>query len=203
VISFLTIHGGDRWHIMSDETRNSSAFDSSGDQTAPAQTGAEGAVDPNSEIELLREQLKAKEEEAKNHYERFLRQSADLENFKRRMLREKEEGQRFANEALIKDLLPIVDNLERAISHTGRSGNGESFVEGVEMILKGLLDALGKYGVAQISAVGQPFDPERHEAMAQVESAEYPPNTVLQEHQRGYLLNDRLLRPALVTVVKA
>ena len=188
---------------MSDETRNNSE---PADTTGANETGSAEAVrqcpEPKSEIELLREQLQAKEEEAKNNYDRFLRQTADLENFKKRIMREKEDASRFANEALVKELLPIVDNLERAVSHT-KGGNEGSLVEGVEMILKGLLDALGKHGVVQISAVGQPFDPQLHEAMTQVESADYEPNTVSEEHQKGYLLKDRLLRPSLVTVVKA
>jgi len=188
---------------MSHETRNISE---SADTTATNETdsveNAAPSAEPKSEIELLREQLKAKEEEARNNYDRFLRQTADLENFKKRLMREKEDASRFANEALVKELLPVVDNLERAVSHT-KGGNEGSLVEGVEMILKGLLDALGKHGVVQISAVGQPFDPQLHEAMAQVESAAREPNTVLEEHQKGYLLKDRLLRPSLVTVVKA
>ena len=188
---------------MSDETKNSPE---STDITATNETdfgkASAQSAEPQSEIELLREQLKAKEEEAKNHYDRFLRQTADLDNFKKRASRDREDAIRFANEALVKELLPVVDNLERAVSHAKEGGDGESLVEGVEMILKGLFDALGKHGVVQISANGQPFNPQLHEAMAQVESAGHEPNTVLEEHQKGYLLKDRLLRPSLVTVVK-
>jgi molecular chaperone GrpE len=170
--------------------------------TDAGDTSAESVETP-SEMELLREQLKAKEEEAKNNYDRYIRQSAELENFKKRASRDKEDAVRFANEALVKELLPVVDNLERAISHAKGSGNGESLVEGVQMVLKGLFDAFGKHGVVQISAIGQLFDPQLHEAMAQVEGPSHESNTVVDEHQKGYLLNDRLLRPALVTVVKA
>jgi len=188
---------------MSDETKHNPE---STDATATnendfVKASAQGA-ESQSEIELLREQLKAKEEEAKNNYDRFLRQTADLDNFKKRASRDREDAIRFAHEALVKELLPVVDNLERAVSHAKDGGNGESLVEGVEMILKGLFDALGKHGVVQISAVGQPFNPQLHEAMAQVESPGHEPNTVLAEHQKGYLLKDRLLRPSLVTVVK-
>jgi molecular chaperone GrpE len=156
---------------------------------------------PQSEVEMLRSQLKAKEDEARLNYDRFLRQTAELENFKRRAGREREDASRFANEALVKDLLPVVDNLERAIAH-GKGNDGDSLLEGVEMILKGLMDALGRHGVVQVSSVGRSFDPQLHEAMAHVESAEHRPNTILEEYQKGYLLRDRLLRPALVTVVK-
>jgi molecular chaperone GrpE len=185
---------------MSDDTKNIQEPPDS-DIKEPLEESA-ADVEPPSEAALLREQLKVKEEEAKNNYDRLLRQTAEIENFKKRAIRDKEEAIRYANETLVKELLPIVDNLERALSHARVGGNGESLVEGVEMILKGVFDALGRHGVSQISAVGQPFNPELHEAMAQVESDSGAPNTVLEEHQKGYLLKERLLRPALVTVVK-
>jgi len=161
------------------------------------------AVDPATELATLREQLQAKEKEANENYDRYLRQVAELENFRKRANREKQEAIRFANEALVKDLLPVVDNLERAIAHAKGGGNGKPLVEGVEMVLRGFLDILGKHGVMPIAAVGERFDPEKHEAMAQVESGIYEPNTVVEEHHKGYLLRDRLLRPALVSVAKA
>lgn len=151
----------------------------------------------------LRKQLEAKELEAKNSYERYLRQAAELDNFKKRTARERDEAIRFANEALIKDLLPVVDNLERAVAHASGGGNGNPLVEGVEMVLKGLLDVLMKHGVVQITALGQLFDPSKHEAMAQVESDTHEPNSVVDELHKGYMLRDRLLRPALVSVAKA
>ena len=186
---------------MSDETKNL-AEPSDPDIKETVEDGS-AAIDSLSEAELLRQQLRVKEEEAKNNYERFIRQTAEVENFKKRALRDKEDAIRYANETLVKELLPVIDNLERAIAHAKGSGNGASLTEGVEMILKGLFDALGKYGVSQISAMGQPFDPQLHEAMAQVETDAGEPNTVLEEHQKGYLLKDRLLRPALVTVAKS
>jgi molecular chaperone GrpE len=161
------------------------------------------AVDPAAELAKLREQLQAKEKEANENYDRYLRQVAELENFRKRANREKQEAIRFANEALVKDLLPVVDNLERAVTHAKGGGNGKPLVEGVEMVLRGLFDILGKHGVVPIAAVGERFDPEKHEAMAQIESGTYEPNTVVEEHHKGYLLRDRLLRPALVSVAKA
>jgi molecular chaperone GrpE len=155
------------------------------------------------ELEELREKLDAKEKEAKEHYERYLRQVAEVDNFKKRINREKEDAIRYANENLIKDILPVIDNLERAIAHAQGGGNGKPLVEGVEMVLRGLLDVFGRHGVVQVPAVGEVFDPGKHEAMAQVESSQYEPNTVVDEHHRGYLLRDRLLRPALVTIAKA
>jgi molecular chaperone GrpE len=155
------------------------------------------------DIESMRKQLAEKELEVKTNYDRFLRQVAELENFKKRTARDRDEAIRFANEALIKDLLTVVDNLERAVAHASGGGNGKPIVEGVEMVLKGLLDAMAKHGVTQISAVGQPFDPSKHEAISQVESESHEPNAVVDELHKGYMLHDRLLRPALVSVAKA
>jgi molecular chaperone GrpE len=147
--------------------------------------------------------LEQKEQEAKSNYDRFLRQAAEMENFKKRTVRERDEAIRFANEYLIKDLLPVIDNLERAIVHAQAGDSGKPLVEGVEMVLKGVFDVLTKHGVVQVSAVGQPFDPVKHEAMAQMESDKHLPNTVMEEHHKGYLFHDRLLRPALVSIAKA
>jgi Molecular chaperone GrpE (heat shock protein) len=166
------------------------------------ESSAENVPSTSAEVENLRQALAAKELEAKTNYDRFLRQVADLENFKKRSAREREDISRFANEALIKDLLDVVDNLERAVAHAAGGGNGKPLVEGVEMVLKGLLDVLAKHGVTQISAVGQPFDPSKHEAMAQVESDSHEPNCVVEELHKGYALRDRLLRPARVSVAK-
>ena len=163
---------------------------------------SDGATAQESALVKLRQQLELKDKEARDNYDRFVRQVAELENFKRRALRERDEGIRFAKEDFARDILPIVDNLERAVTHAKGGGNGKPLVEGVELVLKALLDVLGKHGVEQISAVGQPFDPGKHEAMAQVESAQHQPNTVVEEHNKGYTLQDRLLRPALVTVAK-
>ena len=158
----------------------------------------EPAAAVTSAEEGLRQQLQDKSEEASRNYDLFLRVRAETENFKKRMLREKSEALRFASEPLVRDLLPVVDNLERAVEHA--DGNGQSIIEGVQLVLKSLLDVLERYGVKRVDAVGEQFDPARHEAMAQVESPEHAPNQVVHQHHSGYLLHDRLLRPALVTV---
>ncbi len=162
----------------------------------------EPGEDISSQVVKLRQQLEAKELEAKENYDRFLRQLAELDNFKKRMAREKTDAIRYANEGLARDLLPVLDNLERAIEHARGGGNGKPLVDGIEMVLKGFLEALSKHGVKQVSALGEPFDPAKHEAIAQVESVHHEPNTVVAEHHKGYYLLDRLLRPALVTVAK-
>lgn len=159
-------------------------------------------LDRAVELTKLREDFEAKDKEAKENYDRYLRQVAELENFRKRANREKDEAIRFANEALIKDLLPVVDNLERAVAHSKEGGNGKALLDGVEMVLKGFFDILAKHGVVPIPAVGKPFDPGKHEAMAQIESSTHEPNTVVEEYHKGYLLRDRLLRPAAVSVAK-
>ena len=158
--------------------------------------------EPVDEIAALRVQVQEKEAEARNNYDLFLRERAELENFKRRMQREKVEALRFASEPLVRDLLPILDNLERAILHA-QGGSGQSVVEGISLILQSFLETLEKHGVSRVSAKGQPFDPTKHEAMAQVENADFMPNIVVDEYTPAYLLYDRLLRPAQVTVAKA
>src|SRR3990172_7794676 len=148
-----------------------------GEPTEPAVVESGPAEEPAQlEAELLRlqQQLELKEQEAKSNYDRFLRQAAELENFKKRIARERDEAIRFANEYLIKDLLPVIDNLERAIVHAKGGDSGKPLVEGVEMVLKGFFDVLTRHGVVQVSAAGRPFDPVKHEAMAQMESDEHP-----------------------------
>ena len=173
----------------------------------PSSDSTDEIVDSPSErqdeLAELRDKLQAKEKESEENYQRYLRQVAEVDNFKKRVNREKEDAIRYANENLIKDILPVIDNLERAIAHAQGGGNGKPLVEGVEMVLRGLLDVFSKHGVVQVPAIGSVFDPGKHEAMAHVESSEYQPNTIINEHHKGYLFRDRLLRPALVTVSKA
>ena len=163
----------------------------------------QAAQDTPDELTLVRAQLLAQEALAKEKDDLLLRERAELENFKRRMQREKSESLRFASEPLLRDILPVIDNLERAIAHAKESDGSQALVEGVELVLRSLLDTIGRHGVSRVKAKGEVFDPSRHEAVAQVENAELAPNTVLDEHQSGYQLHDRLLRPAMVSVAKA
>ena len=156
----------------------------------------------NEKAELLAK-LAEKEAEAKANYELFVRERAELENFKRRMQREQAESIRYANEPLIRDLLPVLDNLERAVGHAQGGGNGQPLVEGVSLVVRAFLDTLEKHGVTRVGAKGEQFDPSKHEAMAQIERSDVTPNTVVDEYCPAYLLHGRLLRPAIVTVAKA
>ncbi len=162
------------------------------------------------ELEESRQQLEFSQsrsretmERLKDSHERALRATADLENYKKRAQKEKEEVQKFGSERLLKDFLPVVDNLDRALEAAQKSADFDSLRTGVEMTRKLFDSAFGKHGVKGFSAAGQPFDPRLHEAMQQVESAAVPAGHVLYEAVRGYMLNERLMRPALVVVARA
>ncbi len=140
--------------------------------------------------------------ELKQTQDRLLRLQADFENFRRRALKERTEAHQYGHQNLVKDLLSSVDNLERAIEHA-RSNAGadlEGFLQGVELVRGEFLTTLGRHGVTVIEALGQPFDPALHEAMAQAPDGSVAPNTVVQELQKGYKLRDRLIRPSRVIV---
>jgi len=172
------------------------------------EAGSVSAAEPTEAAEPAQpspeEALAASQAEVQKNWDLYLRSRADLENYRKRAQREKEELSRFANENLLREILPVMDNLERALEHA-RQGEGSSdgLLQGVEMTLGQFQRVLEKFGVTPVAAAGEPFDPAKHEALGQVESAEHPPNTVVQELQKGYLLNDRLLRPAMVMVAKA
>ncbi|MBS2025140.1 MAG: nucleotide exchange factor GrpE [Deltaproteobacteria bacterium] len=137
----------------------------------------------------------------KEEHERLLRTAAEFENFKRRSQKEKEDVQKFGIERLLKDFLPVADNLARALDHAEQH-DPKHVIEGVRLVQKVLDQALSKHGVVGFSAMGAPFDPSLHEALMQQES-DQPPGTVVVEMAKGYKLNDRLVRPAAVVVAKA
>lgn len=175
---------------------------------APAAEAPAPAKTPrDDEIESLKLQVEfsmAKGRELmgkiKDEHEKMLRAVADLENYKKRALKEKDEMQKFGNEKLLKDFLPVFDNFDRALDAAKSAADFESLRKGVEMTRKLFEDTLGKHGVKAFSAKGQAFDPNRHEAMTAAETADMPPNHVFSEVLRGFTLNDRLVRPALVVV---
>ncbi len=161
----------------------------------------ETIVDPLTQLKI---ELDVARAEASNNWDLYLRERADLENARKRHQREKEDALRFANDRLLKEIIPVLDNLERAVEHAGQSDNdNQGLLEGVNMTINQFRKALEDFGAKPIIAIGTDFDPNLHQAMGQVESAEQAPNTVVTEFQIGYLLHDRLLRPSLVMVAKA
>ncbi|WP_443147909.1 nucleotide exchange factor GrpE [Nitrospira sp.] len=142
------------------------------------------------------------EEELQIFQDKYLRLAAEFENYKRRAQRDQNDSIRFGNESLLKNLLPIIDNLERAIQCAKDAGTSGPLLEGVELTHKQFLETVAKVGVRQLSTTGNSFDPAIHQAVTQVESENMEPNTVIEEFQKGYLLHDRILRPAMVSVAK-
>jgi molecular chaperone GrpE len=154
-------------------------------------------------VAAVEEKLRAAEEEAKETYDRLLRLSAEFENFKKRTTREISDFRKYANESLIRELLGVVDNLERALQSSGSNGQVDNgMIAGVELTRDGILKIFEKYNVRPVEALDQPFDPKFHEAVMQEDVEGVPANTVTQELQRGYLMHDRLIRPAMVVVSK-
>jgi len=151
----------------------------------------------------LRSLLEQKEEELLQKHDHLLRTQAEFENYKKRTIREKADLMKFGNEALMSELLSIIDALERSLEHAHRSNQKDALVDGIELVKKELLKKLEKFGLKQIATQGETFDPHKHEAIAQIETAEYPENAIIEELQKGYLVHDRLLRPATVRVTKA
>ena len=149
----------------------------------------------------LEERLAAAEEEARINYDRYVRLAAEFENFRKRSAREMQDYKKFANENLIRELLPVVDNLERALlSAENPASEDEGLKEGVELTLREILRVLDKFGVKPIQSLNEPFDPAYHQAMMQEPRGNVPENTVISEMQKGYTMQDRLLRPAMVIV---
>jgi molecular chaperone GrpE len=135
--------------------------------------------------------------------DRHLRLAAEFDNFRRRSLKERQDLHNYAIENLVKDLLPSVDNLDRAVVHGRKEEqrvDSENLLQGVELTYRSLLQILQRHGVVEIEAAGKPFDPQVHEAVRRVPSSEHPPGTVVEVYQKGYLLKDKLLRPAMVAV---
>jgi len=169
-------------------------------ETVPV--AVEGSSEQSAEERImdLENALAAKEAEALNNWDKFVRERADLENYRKRVQREKEEILKYGNESLLLEILPVIDSMERALSHASEEPH-MAVIEGVRLTHAMLLSTLKKFGVTPIeTSSGCAFDPAFHQAMRQVETTELPPNTVVEELQKGYLINDRLLRAALVSV---
>lgn len=165
------------------------ATEASPAEAAPAEpTAEERYASALAESAKLRDQL--------------LRTAADFDNFRKRSRREADDAQKRGKESTVKDLLPVFDNFERAITHAESTGEAKSVAEGLRMVLKQFLDTLEKMGIQRIQAVGQPFDPSLHEAIQHMESAEHPAGVVLYDVQPGYRMGEHLVRAAMVVVSK-
>lgn len=191
--------------LMTDKEQSNSVTEEAASQEDVSQADAAEATAPLSPeqeaINKLEAQLAAARAEAQEYKEKWVRAAAEFENYKKRTARETESFKKFANENIIKDMLSVVDNLERALSSSQPEANGDSCIaEGVEMTRKEILKVFEKYGVVPVEAMGQPFDPAVHEAVMQEQDPTHPANTVIRELQRGYTLHGRLLRPAMVVV---
>jgi molecular chaperone GrpE len=177
--------------------------EATGEVVPIAAAGDDGGspADP-AEVERLRAELALSQEKGREVFEklreehdRLLRSVADLDNYKKRAAREREEMQKFAVEKLLKDLFPVVDNLDRALA---AAPEGDPLSGGVKLVLKSLEDALARHGVKSFQAMGETFDPRVHEAIMNVPAGDVPPGTVVLQHGRGFTLHERLVRPALV-----
>ncbi|GAA0561131.1 nucleotide exchange factor GrpE [Halomonas salifodinae] len=169
---------------------------------AAEQAEDQGEVSDNPEAEVLAARVEELEQGLAEAKDQALRAAAEAQNVRRRAEQEAEKARKFALEKFVKELLPVVDSLEKALETMGEEAS-EAHREGVAMTLKMQLDVLAKFGVEAVEPAGEPFDPQVHEAMAMVPNPELDPNTVMDVMQKGYLLNGRLVRPAMVVVSQA
>ena len=169
--------------------------------TTKDETEDDSVAEVKDPLKELQAKLESKEEEAKETYDRLLRVSADFENYKKRSTREMEEFRKYANQSLLKEMLSVVDNLELAISSSNNEQESDkNLIEGLNLTLNEILRVLEKFNVKPIEARGKTFDPAFHEAVMREETDDFPEKTVISEFQKGYLIHDRLLRPAMVVV---
>ena len=168
----------------------------------PVDDAAGEGAPAHAPVVALDAELEKARAEAKGYEDKYLRLYADTENFKKRMTRESAEREKYYNEAIIKELLPVMDNLDRALAHGGEGGGSEGILDGVRMVRKQFMDALSRFGVTEVVSVGLPFDPARQQAVMAVEAGDYDDGVGVEELQKGFFLNDRILRPAMVTVAK-
>ena len=173
-------------------------------ETGAAETGEEttGTAPEDLQASPVDRELEEKTRECAENYDRYLRAVAELDNYRKRAAKEKAEAIKYGNESLIRELLPLTDSLERALQHADKSNDFEPFKKGLGMLKDQLLCCLGKHGVEPIECACKQFDPNYHEALMQVTSREHENNQIVDELEKGYLLNGRLLRPAKVTVCK-
>jgi molecular chaperone GrpE len=181
---------------MAEEQQNTNTIEN---LDASSRSRSSDAEEANlvTELQLA---LAAKAEEVTNLNDKYLRLAAEFDNYKRLIQRDLRDQIRFGNEHLLKELLPVVDNLERAIKSSREGGGNDVLIQGVDLTLKQLTGALTRFHVVPVETVGRPFDPATHQAVTSIESEKVPKQHVVDELQRGYLLHDRILRAAMVSV---
>ena len=185
------------------EIENEKQTDAAGDSNLSAEALAQ--IEPGSVTPEQFAELKERAAKADDHWNRLLRISADLDNFKKRAAREKQDAIKFANESLLQKLIPVLDNFDAALAAAqSAQGDGvQSLQTGVNMIYQQLRNTLTESGLEEVDATGKPFDPNLHEAVSQKETAEVPEGHVVQQLRKGYRFRERLLRPASVVVAKS
>jgi len=154
-----------------------------------------------NEVDMLKEQLEAKEAKAKENYDLYLRAMAEMDNLRKRTAREKADTIKYGKEEIIKDILPFLDSMDRALEHADTS-DARAFIDGIRLMQDQLLCCLQKHGVERIESMGEDFDPNLHEALMMLDSADHRDNQIVSEMEKGYLLNGRLIRPSRVCVCK-
>lgn len=178
----------------------------SGQRPKNVDTAQDPGVEEGSQLQKivqeLEVELKKAKEEAQENQDKYLRLYAEFENFRKRVQKEKEELGRYAHEQIIKDLLPILDDFERALSHAEDAKDVKVLIDGLKLVEKQMVGVLERFGLKSFPALGEMFDPHLHEAMAHQDSHDYEPDTVMAEYRRGYQMHGKLIRPALVAVAK-
>ena len=154
------------------------------------------------EAEKLKKEIDTKDKEVKENYDKFLRLNAEFDNFKKRIQREKADSFKYASEKVIRDMIPVIDDLERALHATKNNDKVGDLSKGVEMIMNKIKNILGSAGAQQFNSLDQVFDPNKHEAISKIVTTEREHNTIIEELRKGYMFYDRLLRPAMVVVAE-
>lgn len=184
-----------------EETVNGALEDENAEAESPKEVEAETDLSDMTKDQLI-EKVEEIQATADQNLDKYMRSQAEMENMKKRFQKDKQDLVKFGNETLLKQLLPVADNMEKALDHSDDKNALKALREGVELTLKGFLSVLEKSGVAPVEALGNAFDPNFHEAILEQEDPDAEPGTVISEFQKGYTLNQRLLRPAMVVVSK-
>lgn len=185
------------------ESADSTAADPTGAKSAETGSSGPAAAGEEADVAAAGDERTKLEEEVKDLREQLLMTQADMQNVRKRAERDVENAHKYALEKFVADLVSVVDNLERAVETIDRDDPAqEKLGEGVELTLRGLKDVLQRYNVEAVNPQGETFDPDRHQAMSMVPAQDAEPNTVIEVYQKGYTLNGRLVRPAMVVVAK-